>query len=37
MKSACKLSGNALYGMTILNKKDWRSWVLHTDAGPLGG
>ena len=32
MKSACKLSGNALYGMAILNKKDWRPWVLHTDA-----
>ncbi|MGV2388229.1 MAG UNVERIFIED_CONTAM: DNA polymerase [Microcystis novacekii LVE1205-3] len=31
MKAACKLSANALYGMTILNKKDWRSWVLYTD------
>ena len=31
MKAARKLSANALCGMTILNKKDWRSWVLYTD------
>ena len=30
MKAACKLSATALYGMTILNTKDWRGWVLYT-------
>ena len=28
MEAACKLLSTALYGMTILNKKDWRSWAL---------
>ena len=31
LKAACKLSANALCGMTILTTKDWRSWVLYTD------
>ena len=35
MKAACKLSANALYGMTILHRKDWRSWVL-SPTRPLG-
>ena len=32
LKMACKLAGNALYGMNILNKAKWKSWALYTDA-----